>query len=74
MQIAAAYAPLVNGGYYVKPTIIAGIRDGLTQEYTPNNAKVVRQIFRPDTAKALNDALFAVIHDNPGLAKIAGIE
>jgi cell division protein ftsI len=25
IQLAAAYAALVNGGYYVKPTIIAGI-------------------------------------------------
>jgi len=23
LQIAAAYAPLVNGGYYLKPTIVA---------------------------------------------------
>lgn len=74
MQIAAAYAPLVNGGYYVKPTIIAGIRDGQTHQYQANNSKVVRQIFRPDTAKALNDALFSVINDNPGLYKIAGIQ
>lgn len=73
MQIAAAYAPLVNGGYYVKPTIVAGIRDGITHQYQPSNAKVVSQIFRSDTATALKDALFSVIQDNPGLFHIAGI-
>lgn len=73
MQIAAAYAPLVNGWYYVKPTIIAGIRDGITKEYQPNNTQVISQIFRSDTATALKDALFSVIQDNPGLFNIAGI-
>lgn len=74
IQIAAAYAPLVNGWYYVKPTIIAGTRDGKTQEYVPNPKKVVKQIFRKDTADALKDALFAVINDNPGLYAIAWLE
>lgn len=74
LQIAAAYAPVVNGGYYVKPTVVAGIRDGKTGKYTENTRTVVRQIFRPDTADALKNALFDVIDQNPWLHRLAGIE
>jgi cell division protein FtsI/penicillin-binding protein 2 len=73
IQIAAAYAPLVNGWYYVKPTVVAGIRDGKTGKYSENTRTIVRQIFKPDTADAIKDALFSVIDENPWLQKLAWI-
>ena len=74
LQIAAAYAPLVNGGYYLKPTIVAWLRDGLTNQYSENAPTVVRQIFRPDTAEAIKDALFQVIDMSPWLKTLAWVE
>jgi len=73
MQIAAAYAPLVNGGFYLKPTIIAGTRDGATGQFTENTPTIIRQVFRPDTAEAIKDALFQVIETNQGLKNLIGI-
>lgn len=73
IQVAAAYAPLVNGGYYVKPTIIEGIFDKKTNTYYPNQKKIIRQIFRPETAEALKIGLFDVIEQNPEVTKVAQI-
>ena len=70
MKIAAAYASLVNGGYYLKPTIVAGTFDRTTNQYHENAKTVIRQIFRPDTAEALKNALFDVINTNGGLEKL----
>jgi len=55
IQIAAAYGSLVNGGYYMKPTILAGIRDVDTNVYYENKAKMLRQIFRPETAEEIKE-------------------
>lgn len=67
IQIAAAYWSLLNGWYYVQPTIVAGLRDGQTQEYIPYNRTVLRQIFKPETAEALKEALFDVLVQNDWL-------
>lgn len=74
IQIAAAYAPLVNGWFYLKPTIVAWIRDGATGQFTENTPTVVRQVIRPDTADAIKDALFQTIESNPGLKRILAID
>ncbi|HRX64037.1 MAG TPA: penicillin-binding protein 2 [Candidatus Absconditabacterales bacterium] len=65
IQIAAAYGSLVNGGYYMKPTILAGIRDVDTNVYYENKAKMLRQIFRPETAEEIKEGLFSVMEKNP---------
>ncbi|HKL43929.1 MAG TPA: penicillin-binding protein 2 [Candidatus Absconditabacterales bacterium] len=65
IQIAAAYGSLVNGGYYIKPTILAGIRDNQTNRYYPNKTEVLRQIFRPETADEIREGLFSVMEKNP---------
>lgn len=74
MQIAAAYWSLINGWYYVKPTVVAWIFDPNTHVYYPNDRKVIRQIFKPETSEAVKDALFNVIASNEWLMKIAGVE
>lgn len=48
----------------MQPTIVAGLRDGQTQEYIPYNRTVLRQIFKPETAEALKEALFDVLVQN----------
>ncbi len=67
MQLAAAYGPIVNGGYYVKPTIVKGVLDKKTDTYHENTTEIVKQIFRPETAEALKVGLFSVLEQNPEL-------
>ena len=73
IQLAAAYGAVVNGGYYVQPTILKGILDTKTSLYHPNSTKVIKQIFRPETAEALKVGLFSVMEQNPEL-KYAKVE
>lgn len=73
IQLAAWYWSIVNGGYYVKPTIIKWIFDRKTKTYHPNTTKITKQIFRPETAEALKVWLFSVLDQNPEL-KYAKVE
>ncbi|HMS91207.1 MAG TPA: penicillin-binding protein 2 [Candidatus Absconditabacterales bacterium] len=76
IQLAAGYGSIVNGGYYVKPTIIKGIFDRKADIYYPNTTKITKQIFRPETAEALKVGLFSVLDQNPELryAKVEGYQ
>ncbi len=73
IQLAAWYWAIVNGGYYVKPTIVKWIFDRKTNTYYPTTAKITKQIFRPETAEALKVWLFSVMEQNPEL-KYAKVE
>ena len=74
IQLAAGYGAIVNGGYYVKPTIVKWIVDKKTNIYYPTPTKITKQIFRPETAEALKIWLFDVMDQNPELkyAKVEG--
>jgi len=74
LQIAAAYWALVNGGYYIKPTILAWIRDNETGKYDQNKPEVLRQIFRPETAEEIKDALFRIMETNPDYINMMRLE
>ncbi|MCF7834635.1 penicillin-binding protein 2 [Candidatus Gracilibacteria bacterium] len=74
IQIAAGYSALVNGGYYVQPTIVAGIYDKETDIYHPKTRKVVRQIIKPETSELMKDSLFEVMEENPDFKKNVKIE
>ena len=74
IQIAAAYGALVNGWYYIKPTILAWYYDNATKQYYENNTKILWQIFRPETAEEMKDALFTVMEMNPDYIHIARVE
>lgn len=65
LQIAAAYWSLVNWGYYVKPTVLAWVRDKKTGKYNENKIQILKQIFRPETAEQVKDALFTIMETNP---------
>jgi cell division protein FtsI/penicillin-binding protein 2 len=73
IQLAAGYWAIVNGGYYVKPTIVKWILDKKTNTYYPTTTKITKQIFRPETAEALKVWLFNVIDQNTEL-KYAKVE
>lgn len=73
IQLAAAYAALVNGGYYIKPTIVSQIIDKKSMEKTgkeqinfPNQEK--KQIFKNQTSSVLKDGLRKVLNTNPELS------
>lgn len=74
IQIAAAYWALVNWWYYIQPTVLAWYRDSQTNEYYVNQKKVISQIFRPETAEQMKDALFTVMEMNPDYVNIARVE
>lgn len=74
LQLAAAYGSLVNGWYYVKPTIVAGIKNKDTWEYFENKKEIVRQIFRKETAEEIKEGLFQVMEQNPWYVKNSRIE
>ena len=73
IQLAAGYGALVNGWYYVQPTIVKWIFDKKTNTYHATTTKVTKQIFRPETAEALKVWLFSVMEQNPEL-KYAKVE
>lgn len=74
LQIAAAYGSIVNWWYYVKPTIIAGIRDNVTGQYRENKKKVIKQIFRPETVKEIQNALYHIVESNKDYIRNVRIE
>lgn len=74
LQVAAGYAPLINGWYYVKPTIVKWILDKKSNTYMPNQKQILNQIFKPETAEVLKSALFNVLDQNPELKNLTYLE
>ena len=74
IQIAAAYTPIINSGYYIQPTIIKSIFDTKNNTTIENKKKVVAEIFRPQTSTLLKQSLFSVLDINKELsiAKVPG--
>ena len=73
IQLASAYAALVNGGFYRQPTIIQNIVDKKNpqNDYTQKNNFV--KIFKQDTTEKLKSAFHYIISTNPGYAKRSNI-
>lgn len=61
LQVAAWYSALVNGGTYVKPTVISSMYDSSTNQLSINTKKVIRQVFRPGISEIISEALFQVV-------------
>lgn len=74
IQLATAYAALVNGGLYREPTIIERIVDQKTMEnvYTPKTALL--KIFKEITTEKLRSAFHYIISTNPWYSKKSNIE
>lgn len=64
LQVAAWYWALINGGYYVKPTIVAWIEDNTKGLFYENKKKIIRQILKPETTEQIKDALFEIMETN----------
>lgn len=64
IQIAAAYAPLINWWVYVKPTILAWTYDPNTDTYQENTTQVIQQIFKPETAEDIKNVLYEAMEKN----------
>ena len=66
IQLAAAYAALVNGGYYMKPTIISQIinkgSENTEQEISSYQEK--KKIFKNSTSEAITKWLWEVLNTN----------
>jgi cell division protein FtsI/penicillin-binding protein 2 len=58
IQLAAAYGALVNGGQYIKPTIISRVGE---KETIP---QVLSQIVRPEVSTEMKQALLSVLEQN----------
>jgi len=74
VQLAAGYGAMVNGGYYIKPTIVAGIYDNTLKEFHPNTSNLVGQVFKKDTSDYMKEALFEVMSTNAWYLKHASVE
>lgn len=79
IQLAAAYGALVNGGRYIKPTIISWISKKSTDlgpsEFIESNPQVLSQIIRPEVSAEIKQALLQVLEQNEEVganAKIPG--
>jgi cell division protein FtsI/penicillin-binding protein 2 len=72
IQIAAAYWSMLNGGTYIKPTILSKVCEAWTNECQENDKKIVRQIFEPRIADQLKYSLTKVI-EIPDNGKYADI-
>jgi cell division protein FtsI/penicillin-binding protein 2 len=68
--MVVAYASLVNGGKYIKPTVVEAIYDPNLKDYIKLSDKYQGQIFKPSTSVVMKDALVSVV-DNGNLKKIA---
>lgn len=63
LQMAVAYATLVNGGMYIKPTIVEAIYDPAQEEYIDLWERSRYRVFRPATSKELKTALLTVMEE-----------
>ncbi len=72
LQIAAWYASLINGGTYVKPTIVRSMYSVARDENLSNPKKIIRQIFKPWLSEQIKEALFRVV-DNTVIKKFSYI-
>ena len=72
MQIAAGYWAMLNGGTYIKPTILDKLCESGTNNCQNNDVKVVRQVFEPSISEKLAFSLTKVI-EIPDNAKYADL-
>jgi stage V sporulation protein D (sporulation-specific penicillin-binding protein) len=80
IQLAAAYGAIVNGGKYIKPTIIHALAKKTndttdTVEVQETSAQVLNQLIRPEVSAEMKQALLSVLEQNAEVgdnAKIPG--
>lgn len=79
IQLASAYASLINGGHYIKPTIVSEIIDQETQKKSEDAESLSplqekKQIFKKNTSDLLKEGLREVLNTNPEVSNTANIK
>ena len=74
LQVAVWYGTIVNGWYYVQPTIIDKICDGNTGECESHISRIEWQVFKPEVATSVRNSLFTVLEENEWLWQFTKVE
>ncbi len=75
IQISAAFAALVNGGYLYRPYVVKAVRDIDGSEEVINEPYKVRQIIAPEVSEILKGMMHDVVETGTGIkARPDGIE
>lgn len=79
IQLASAYASLVNWGYYIKPTIISKIinkeiKKKADENERTNTLQTRKKIFKEETSELLKQGLREVMNHNPEISTTANIK
>ena len=79
VQLAKAYAVFANGGFLLKPQLIAKVTEPLTrgQDKTIKkfDTELIRRVLKPETYQQMNDILIQVVNQGTGTrARIAGYQ
>jgi len=66
LQLGMAYAAVANGGYLLKPRIIASASNSDGSNMISDDVKVVRRVMAPETSKRLKELLLGVVNVGTG--------
>ncbi len=66
LQIANAFAALVNGGHLYRPFVVAGIRNPEGEWVEKTEVKEIRQVISAEVSERLKDFMHGVIEDGTG--------
>jgi len=66
LQLAAAYAAMINGGVLLRPQVVAGIRSPRGEVLYQMKPESVRRVIFPATSAAMREILTRVVVDGTG--------
>ncbi len=66
LQVTAAFAALVNGGYLYRPYVVAGIRDPRGAWVEKTDVREVRQVISTEVSERLKDFMRGVVKEGTG--------
>jgi len=66
LQLASAYAAVVNGGYLYRPYVISHFQSRNGQIHSLNKPQVIRQIISPEVSKILKSMMGAAVERGTG--------
>ncbi|MBA7530874.1 putative peptidoglycan D,D-transpeptidase PenA [subsurface metagenome] len=68
LQLTRAYCAFANGGWLIKPGIIAKITDAANRPVKTFKSEAVRRVIRPKTAEQMKSILIDVVNNGTGQA------
>lgn len=69
LQMVSALWTIINGGYYIKPTLVKKTYNPNTWITTENKKKIVKQVFKPETSEEIRKGLYVAMEKNKGYIK-----